>query len=165
MSKKLVVNLDNCTGCQACVLACSMTKEGVFDLTRSRVWISRDETRCMAIPALCERCEEQPCVDVCSVDAIRKDPKLGIMIVNPETCESCGDCMDACPWGGIRLHPDTNIAIICDLCSGTPACAEICIPMKAIQYLEVDPSTIGEEQEYARRRAKMLAAIARMEVG
>ena len=37
-------------------------------------------------------------------------------------------------------------------------------PMKAVQYLEADQSTITEEQEYAERRTKMLAALAKMEV-
>lgn len=142
-----------------------MTKEGVFDPTRSRIWISRDETRCMAVPALCERCKEQYCVDACPVDAIRKEKKLGIMIVDPETCTSCGNCVDACPWGGIRLHPETNTAMICDLCSGRPACSEICIPMKAIQYLKADPSTIAKKQEFAVQRAKMLESLSEPEVG
>jgi carbon-monoxide dehydrogenase iron sulfur subunit len=164
LNKILVVNFDNCTGCQACVLACSMVKEGVFNPRRSRIWISRDEARGMAVPALCERCEEQPCVEACPVDAISKDPKLDIMIVNSETCDSCGSCVDSCPWEGIRLHPETNIAMICDLCDGTPVCAEICVPMKAVQYLEAEQSTIKKEQEYAERRTKILAALAKMEV-
>ncbi len=164
MSKILVVNLNNCTGCQACVMACSMVKDRVFDPMRSRVWISRDETRCMAVPALCERCDEQYCVDACPEDAISKDQTLGIMIVDSETCTSCESCIDACPWGGIRLHPDSNIAMICDLCGGKPVCAEICIPMKAIQYLDADPSTTAEEREYARQRIDYLKAIAKVEV-
>lgn len=164
MNKTLIINYDTCTGCQSCVLACSMAKEGIFDPTRSRISISRDETRCMAVPSLCERCEEQPCVDACPESAISKDPKLGIMLVNTEACTSCGSCVDACPWEGIRLHPDTKIAMICDLCGGKPACAEICIPMKAIQYLEADSAIIVEEREYANQRSKMLAALAKGEV-
>ncbi len=164
MNKILVINYDTCTGCQSCVLACSMAKEGIFDPTRSRVSISRDETRCMAVPALCERCEEQPCVDACPESAISKDPKLGIMLVNTEACTSCGSCVDACPWEGIRLHPDTKIAMICDLCGGKPACAEICIPMKAIQYLEADSAIIVEEREYANQRTKMLDALTKGEM-
>jgi Fe-S-cluster-containing hydrogenase component 2 len=136
-----------------------MAKEGVFDPTRSRVWISRDETKCMAVPALCERCDEQRCVAACPEDAISQDSTIGTMIVDPETCISCGTCVDACPWGGIRLHPDTKIAMICDLCDGTPACAEICIPMNAIQYLEANPSTLSVKRELATHRSAMLATL------
>jgi len=141
-----------------------MAKEQIFDPTRSRVWISRDETRCMAVPALCERCDEQPCVEACPEGAISKDPGLGIMNVDSELCTACGTCVEVCPWEGIRLHPNTNVAMICDLCGGNPACAEICIPMKAIQYLDAESAIISEEQENALRRSKMLAALNKGEV-
>jgi Fe-S-cluster-containing dehydrogenase component len=45
--------------------------------------------------------------------------------------------VDACPFGVVALHPETGLAIICDLCGGDPACVKRCAT-GAIAYEPVE---------------------------
>ena len=47
-------------------------------------------------------------------------------MVDPDTCTGCGECVEACPWGAIVLHPDSGLAFKCDLCGGNPKCIDAC---------------------------------------
>ncbi|MFW9846088.1 MAG: 4Fe-4S dicluster domain-containing protein, partial [Candidatus Thorarchaeota archaeon] len=67
-----------------------------------------------------------PCAAACPADAITLNGDTGAYIVDAELCISCGDCVEACPWGAISLHPETDIAFKCDLCGGKPKCIEVC---------------------------------------
>ena len=50
------------------------------------------------------------CEFVCTRDAlIKTDTFLGLFIINPLTCDDCGDCVDKCPvWA---IEPDQDWAI------------------------------------------------------
>ena len=48
-------------------------------------------------------------------------------LVDAGLCVRCGDCVAACPFGAIRLHPYTALPLICDLCEGDPACVARCV--------------------------------------
>jgi carbon-monoxide dehydrogenase iron sulfur subunit len=128
MVKLLLVDMDKCTGCKQCSLACSLTKEDFFDPARGRIKILKREDIALGVQLLCEQCEAHPCVDACSDGALSRDDKTGIITVNEETCTQCGSCVDACPYHGIRLHPETSIPMICDLCGGNPYCVNHCVP-------------------------------------
>ena len=51
----------------------------------------------------------------------------------------CKLCTIACPYGTIFYNPDTEKAFKCNLCEGSPACAEAC-PTAAIEYVEAETS-------------------------
>ncbi len=57
------------------------------------------------------------CVDVCPVDCIHpvpypKDPFKGkpFMVIDPETCINCGNCLPACPINAIVASPEEDPA-------------------------------------------------------
>ena len=50
-------------------------------------------------------------------------------------CIGCSECVAACPFGMANLHPQTGLALICDLCHGDPACVKRCAT-RAIVYAE-----------------------------
>ncbi|MFW9910378.1 MAG: 4Fe-4S dicluster domain-containing protein [Candidatus Thorarchaeota archaeon] len=134
----LLVDMKKCTGCKQCALACSLTKEDLFDPHRSRIKILKKEDIALGIQMLCEQCEAHPCIDACSEGALTRNEKTGIISVNIESCNECGSCVDACPYHGIRLHPETNKPLICDLCGGNPYCAPHCVPGALSWIDEVD---------------------------
>ena len=156
IGKILVVDMEKCTGCRACVTACSLAKEKMFDPTKTRIRIYKDESRCLGIPIVCEHCEEPPCVDACPTAAISKDPETGIVRVDPDLCNGCGICEEACPYDAVIIDAEKNMAVICDLCSGDPACEKVCIPAGAIQYVEGDRATIDKKMRLAEERDKAL---------
>jgi len=53
--------------------------------------------------------------------------------VDETLCIGCGACVEACPFGAMSLHPDTGLAMVCDLCGGEPKCVERC-PLDVLLY-------------------------------
>ena len=152
------MNLDNCTGCQSCVVACSLVKGRVFGKKKARISILNQEERCLSIPIICEHCETPACLEVCPVDAISKDSETGIVGVNQELCVGCEECRLACPYGGEIIKMRDQIAVMCDLCGGRPACVEVCLP-KALQYVERTGQNLRVKMEWAENRAKSIEVL------
>jgi Fe-S-cluster-containing hydrogenase component 2 len=139
MEKMLVVDLMKCTGCEACIDACSSRRSGVYDEGASRVRLKKDEPRTVFVPLLCEQCSQHPCVDACPVEAIQYDSGPGIFIVDEEACTACGECAEVCPFEGIFVTSKT--ALKCDLCRGEPECVTFCYP-EALQWVDVRSETV-----------------------
>lgn len=54
------------------------------------------------------------CVRVCQFDAIHIDPYTGIAKVDPDKCQSCGACVNACPKNVLSLQPETvPVRLLC----------------------------------------------------
>jgi Fe-S-cluster-containing dehydrogenase component len=105
----IVVDLNRCTGCMTCVVAC---KEE--NLTRPSVWW--DKILEIENPSLdhitylwhaCMHCDNPPCVGACLVKAISKRQD-GIVLIDQKVCNGCGDCIKACPYGVITMNPTRN---------------------------------------------------------
>ncbi len=128
MERLLLVDMDKCTGCKQCSLACSLIKEDLFDPHRGRIKILKREDIALGIQLLCEQCDAHPCIDACPDNALSRNDDTGIITVNIDTCSSCDSCVKACPYHGIRLHPETGKPLICDLCGGDPYCVQHCVP-------------------------------------
>ncbi len=120
---------DKCFGCQACQLACSAEKLGVFSprLSLLKVSVRFSKTDRSVLGFVCNACGR--CADVCPVEAIvmRCGPKI-----DSDLCTSCGLCAEECPQG-IILQDEEGKARICDFCGGSPACAGWC-PAEALRW-------------------------------
>lgn len=117
---------ENCTECERCVSACSLAKEGYIQPLLARISIFKQWPEAPRIN-LCrfEDCEDKPCIDVCPADSIYEQD--GYVLINAETCISCGACVSACPYGAIIMNDKTGIAVKCDFCGGDPACVKECV--------------------------------------
>ena len=108
----MVIDLDKCTGCQACTIACkeeNNVPHGSPLENRRRIepyWnkviaVSNGEYPAVnieMIPMPCMHCESPPCVQVCPAKAtyVRED---GIVVQNFRRCIGCKYCIAACPYG------------------------------------------------------------------
>jgi carbon-monoxide dehydrogenase iron sulfur subunit len=135
MKKVLLVDMDKCTGCKQCSLACSLTKEDLFDPDRGRIKILKKEEIALGLQLVCEQCESHPCVASCPNGALSRDETTGIITVDENLCTSQGACVDACIYYAIRLHPETKKPMFCDLCGGDPYCVKHCVP-EALQWVD-----------------------------
>ena len=105
----IIVDLDRCSGCMTCVIACKQE-----NLTRPGVWWNKileleNETldRITYLRHACMHCEDPPCLAACPHAAIYRRPD-GIVLIDHDKCEGAGNCADACPYGAIDINPATD---------------------------------------------------------
>ncbi|MCC6587778.1 MAG: 4Fe-4S dicluster domain-containing protein [Bryobacterales bacterium] len=104
----MVIDLDRCTGCGACVVACAVENNlppsapNVNERT-AVAWlrIERVEVngRVAFVPIMCQQCDhETPCAAVCPQNAVELDPATGVVGQIAQRCLGCRYCMAACPY-------------------------------------------------------------------
>jgi len=134
--KSIIFHPEKCIGCRICEVGCAVEHGSEINPLMSRIRVLRDDRRGIDAVGFCVGCEEAPCIDACPVNAISKDEKLGIVIVDDDLCISCGKCTEVCPYHGIFLDIKTKKAVSCDLCGGDPLCVKWC-PTHALEYTSV----------------------------
>ena len=126
MKKHLKIDKTaQCVGCRLCELTCSVFHEGVFAPWLSRIIVRRNESIALAQPSICHQCNEAKCQSACSTHAIMPD-KNGILTINYELCNGCGECVIACPFQTMGMNHTEQRAYKCDLCDEDPQCVKIC---------------------------------------
>lgn len=94
----LILDLQNCTRCDACVNACADAHEGVTRLVRDGLRFDH-----YLVATSCRQCRDPLCMVGCPVGAIRRRNSLEVII--EDWCIGCGLCARNCPYGNINLHP------------------------------------------------------------
>jgi Fe-S-cluster-containing dehydrogenase component len=132
----LVIDLDTCVGCQACVTACKGWNDQGYGAALSdtdpygaepygtflnrvhsyEVQPSDGAAQVINFPRSCLHCEDAPCVTVCPTGASYKRAEDGIVLVNESACIGCGLCAWACPYGARELDPRAGVMKKCTLC-------------------------------------------------
>jgi len=121
----LAVDMNLCTGCRNCELACSVKHTHSFNPARARIQIIKEEPSNIVLPVVCLQCEVPLCKDACPTGAIMEND-VGNLTVNKDICIGCYNCVTACVFGGIAVDPVTRKVVKCDMCNGDPACAKAC---------------------------------------
>lgn len=152
--KVLLLDLDACSGCRSCMVACSTIKENVSGLRQSRLWVPKIEAIGLAVPLACEQCASVPCAKVCPTKAISRNRETGAYVVDPDKCTACGKCVMACPFGAITVRKE--LAVKCDLCEGDPECAKTCTP-GALRFIDLETESLEKKKESLEKRVEALA--------
>jgi len=138
MRKQIVATPELCTGCRRCELICSIVNEHSFNPTKARMRVLRKWPEADVI-VVCNQCAQTPCIEACPVKALSKDAKTSVIMVDEEKCIGCNECVKACSLGAITLHPEKNVAIVCDFCNGDPVCIKYC-PTGALKFESINVS-------------------------
>ena len=133
----LVIDLDTCVGCHACVVSCKgwntenygapLSDENAFGAKPVGSFLSRIhsyEVSPADKPAHLVHFSEvivytvkmPPCVTVCPTGASYKRVEDGIVLVNESDCIGCGLCAWACPYGAREMDPVEKVMKKCTLC-------------------------------------------------
>ena len=134
----LLLDLNSCTRCDACVRACADAHDGITRLVREGLRFDH-----YLVATSCRQCLDPLCMVGCPVGAIRRRNSLEVII--EDWCIGCGLCAENCPYGNINLHPFNVMvddpenpgrkkavvkqkATSCDLCTdyAEPSCVYAC---------------------------------------
>ena len=108
----MAIDLDKCTGCGACMVACQAENNiapapdasnklralnwlVVFELNNGKAFPQREVAY---LPRPCQQCATQPCATVCPVVATERNEEGGIVSQIYPRCIGCRYCMAACPY-------------------------------------------------------------------
>jgi len=132
----LVIDLDTCVGCHACVTACKgwntenygapLSDTDAYGADPVGTFLNRVHAYevtpaegtpfTVHFPKSCLHCEDAPCVTVCPTGASYKRAEDGIVLVNEDHCIGCGLCAWACPYGARELDAVAGVMKKCTLC-------------------------------------------------
>ena len=133
----MVIDIDRCTGCQACVIACqsenniTINEEHHYTEHRVKQWLRVErywegefpDVKARFIPMLCQHCQNAPCEAVCPVYAIyHSTDGMNVQVYN--RCVGTRYCANNCQWNvrvfnfaepdwpeplGSQLNPDVTV--------------------------------------------------------
>lgn len=128
---------DLCTGCGACMLACSNRAAGGYNPRLARLKIFSENENLVNRPVVCTQCENPFCLNACPFEAISRNEETGVVLIDKQTCTGCGNCIAACPDEMIQFDSGKK-ADKCDMCEGDPLCVKYCAP-RALQLVVKQP--------------------------
>lgn len=131
----LVIDLNVCVGCHACVTSCKewntagsagpLCDENAYGANPTGTFFNRVQTyeagvfpltETIHFPKSCLHCEDPPCVPVCPTGASYKRKSDGIVLVDYDKCIGCKYCSWACPYGARELDEERQVMTKCTLC-------------------------------------------------
>lgn len=128
------VDLDKCTGCKACVVAC----HSLNGLDKTESWrdvgeiVSLESPDKQTVTSTCHHCADPGCLSGCPVGAYEKIPDTGIVRHLDDQCIGCQYCSLKCPYDVPKYNKDLGIVRKCDMCHDrlaegeAPACVQSC---------------------------------------
>ena len=156
--KGILIDVNRCTGCYNCFLACRDEHFGNDYLPLSaaqplngQFWMQIKEIergkfprpKLSYIPVPCMQCKDAPCIEAAKDNAVyRRDD--GVVVIDPEKIKGQKDVVNACPYRAIFWNEEKQIAQKCTLCAHRldqgekqPRCVESC-PTGAMYFGDLD---------------------------
>jgi Fe-S-cluster-containing dehydrogenase component/DMSO reductase anchor subunit len=147
------VDLDQCTGCKACVTACHSENGLDEDETWRSVGLLQGGTTqapdIQHVSTACHHCLDPACLNGCPVLAYEKSPTTGVVKHLEDQCIGCQYCTFTCAYNVPKYSKKKGIVHKCDMCISrlevgqAPACVRAC-PSGAIRIKLVDVARVRE---------------------
>ena len=143
--KEIKVDVDKCTGCRACEMACSafhaVPRYSSMNPARSRILVIMDETRDVFVPIRAGDYTRAECNG------------RNHYVIRGREYDECTFCPASCPSRDYFKEPDSGLPLKCDMCEDVPPlpepmCVQACQP-GALTYSEREEE-VPEEAEVRR---------------
>ena len=141
------VNLDACTGCKACVVACHSLNGLDEDESWRDVGTLAGPGYLQTVTTACHHCADPACANGCPTLAYEKDQATGIVRHLDDQCIGCSYCTMKCPYDVPKYNARLGIVRKCDMCQSrlaegeAPACVQAC-PNGAIAIRVVQKASV-----------------------
>ena len=149
-----IVDVNKCTGCHACAMACQIAN----DLPTTLPWREVRTFNELHVPGVelmhlslaCNHCADAPCMEQCPALAYHRDEKTGAVLINSDACLGCRYCAWVCPYGAPRFDEKRGVMTKCDFCvdkqheGGQPACVTSC-PTGALTWGELTEEELVQD--------------------
>lgn len=157
------VDMDKCTGCKACVVACHSLnglkdKESWRDVGSIRGVVDGVAEQ-QTVTSACHHCADPACLNGCPVGAYEKMEDTGIVRHLDDQCIGCQYCSLKCPYDVPKYDDALGIVRKCDMCherlaeGEAPACVQSC-PNGAISIQVIN---VAESREKSMQGGSMVA--------
>lgn len=134
--KFLLIDIDQCTRCYACEIACKQENNlGVGPRWRRALTLGprrlEEGLHLDFVPVGCLHCDDPPCAYFCPTKAISKRDD-GVVVIAEDKCNGCQLCIYGCPFGVMSFDQSRNVAGKCNLCTDRidyglePSCVQHC---------------------------------------
>lgn len=168
------VDLDACSGCKACVVAChtlngleeteSWRKVGTLTIgeldpapTAEPLPIAVAPTReqplqssgIQHVTTACHHCEDPGCLNGCPVKAYDKDPITGIVRHLDDQCIGCKYCTMMCPYEVPKYSKRLGIVRKCDMCHQRLSAGEAPACVQSCPNEAIAIRTVATSQSFA----------------
>ena len=139
--KEIKVDLDKCSGCRACEIACSAfharPKYSSINPARARIRVIKDELNDVYVPIRAGDYTPAECNG------------RHVYTINEKEYTECSFCGVSCPARDYFKEPDSGLPLKCDMCEddpplSEPLCVQVCRP-DALTYVEREEE-VGEEE-------------------
>ena len=141
--KEIKVDINKCTGCRACEMACSAfhakPKYSSINPARSRIRVVMDELNDEYVPIRASDYTPAECTG------------RHIYTINGKQYSECSFCGASCPSRDYFIEPDSGLPLKCDMCESVPAlpepmCVKVC-GAEALVYVEREVERDEKPQE------------------
>lgn len=141
--KEIKVDIEKCTGCRACEMACSAfhakPKFSSINPARARIRVVVDELNDEYVPIRAGDFTPSECNG------------RHIYTINGKEYSECSFCGACCPSRDYFIEPDSGLPLKCDMCESIPPldmpwCVKVC-KEGALTYVEREVAWDGKPQE------------------
>ena len=150
--KEIKVDIDKCTGCRACEMACSAyhatPRYSSINPAKSRIRVVADEINDEYVPIRAGDYTPSECNG------------RHIYLINGKEYSECSFCGASCPSRDYFVEPDSGLPLKCDMCESDPPLSEpMCVQVcgtDALTYVEREEAV---EEEAERKREELEAGL------